>query len=284
MKLIPFESLTLQERGHARGGVFRCYDLLHGREGAPDNFYLSIGVLAGDFVSPRHRHNFDQVRFQLEGAYDFAADGVMRPGSLAYFPEGTRYGPQKTLDARTLTLVLQVGGASGNGYMSEKEFQRGLAELKTQGTFKDGVFTREKPGGGKLNQDAYEAVWEHVNGRELVYPKERYTHPVFMEPESFQWLASGAGLASKLLGVFNERGTRIALHRLDVGAKLRLEERSLWFLSSGRGDAGGKPLHKWATLQTEPGERPEIKASEPAELLQIALPRFEDAAAERAAA
>ncbi len=45
MHLITFESLTLQERGHARGGVFRYYELLHGREGSPDNFYLSIGVL-----------------------------------------------------------------------------------------------------------------------------------------------------------------------------------------------------------------------------------------------
>ena len=284
MKLIPFESLTLQERGHARGGVFRFYDLLHGHEGARDNFYLSIGVLRGDFVSPRHRHNFDQVRFQLEGAYDFASDGVMRPGSIAYFPEGTRYGPQKTVDAQTLTLVLQVGGASGNGYMSEKEFQKGLAELKNFGTFKDGVFTREKPGGGKTNQDAYEAVWEHVNKRELVYPNERYTHPVFMEPENFQWLPSASGTAIKPVGVFNERGTRIAFHRIDAGAKLRLEERSLWFVCSGSGDANGKPWRRWTTMQTEAGERPEIKAAERAEMLQIALPRFDDAAMERAAA
>ena len=62
MNPIAFGSLTLQERGHARGGTFRYYDLLHGSEGSPDNFYLSIGVLGGDFVSPRHRHNFDQVR------------------------------------------------------------------------------------------------------------------------------------------------------------------------------------------------------------------------------
>lgn len=284
MKLVPFESLTLQERGHARGGVFRFYDLLHGRAGAPDNFYLSIGVLAGDFVSPRHRHNFDQVRFQLEGAYDFAADGVMRPGAIAYFPEGTRYGPQKTVDAKTLTLVLQVGGASGNGYMSENEFQRGLAELKSQGTFKDGVFTREKPDGGRVNQDAYEAVWEHVNGRELVYPKERYTHAVFMEPESFQWIENGPGVATKLVGIFNERGTKIAFHRLEGGAKLRLEEKSLWFVASGSGEASGKAWRKWTTMQTEAAERPEIKAAERSEILQMALPRFEQAAAAKAAA
>ena len=116
-----------------------------------------------------------------------------------------------------------MGGASGNGYMSEREFQRGLAELKTLGSFKDGVFTREKPGGGKINQDAYEAVWEHVNQRELVYPKERYTRAVFMEPENFAWVPSGPGLATKLMGVFNERGTKIAFHRLDAGAKLKLD-------------------------------------------------------------
>jgi hypothetical protein len=284
MNLITFESLTLQERGHARGGIFRYYELLHGREGAPDNFYLSIGVLAGDFVSPRHRHNFDQVRFQLEGAYDFGADGVMHPGSIAYFPEGTRYGPQKTVDPKTLTLVLQMGGASGNGYMSEREFQRGLAELKTLGSFKDGVFTREKPGGGKINQDAYEAVWEHVNRRELIYPKERYTRAVFMEPENFAWVPSGPGLATKLMGVFNERGTKIAFHRLDAGAKFKLDEASLWFVWSGSGHAGDQAWRRWTTMRTEAGEHAEIEAAEPSQVLQMALPRLADAAVERAAA
>src|SRR6516162_575955 len=75
----------------------------------------------------------------------------MRPGSIAYFPEGTRYGPQKSIDSRTLTLVLQMGGPSGNGYMSEREFQRGLTELKAQGRFENGVFTRVEPDGGRIN-------------------------------------------------------------------------------------------------------------------------------------
>jgi hypothetical protein len=284
MNPITFESLTLQERGHARGGVFRYYELLHGREGSPDNFYLSIGVLGGDFVSPRHRHNFDQVRFQLEGACDFAADGVMRPGSIAYFPEGTRYGPQKTVDAKTLTLVLQTGGASGNGYMSEREFQRGLAELKTSGSFANGVFTREKPGGGKINQDAYEAVWEHVNKRTLVYPKERYARAVFMEPENFSWVPSGPGLATKLMGIFNERGTKIVFHRLDGGARLRLDERSLWFVWSGAGHADGQAWRRWTTMRSEAGEHPQIEAAEPSAILQIGLPLLAEPAAEHAAA
>ena len=64
---------------------------------------------------------------------------------------------------------------------------------------------REKPGGGKINQDAYEAVWEHVNGRDLVYPKERYSNAVFMTPSNFDWVQDGAGTATKLMGIFSER-------------------------------------------------------------------------------
>jgi hypothetical protein len=280
MKTIPFENLKLEERGHARGGVFRFYNVLSGREGTPNNFYLSLSVLGGDFLSPRHRHNFDQVRFQLEGDFDFAADGEMNPGSIAYFPEGTRYGPQKLLSDKSLTLVLQFGGASGNGYMSEEQFQKGLVELKSQGSFKDGVFTREKPGGGRINQDAYEAVWEHVNGRELKYPPERYSRAVFMEPENFEWVSSAPGTATKLMGLFSERGTRLAFHRIDAGARFALEDNALYFICSGKGEG----WQRWTTLHVDSGERAELRATERAEVLQMGLVRFPESVAQRQAA
>jgi hypothetical protein len=280
MRIIPFENLQLQERGHARGGVFRFYNVLSGHEDTPNNFYLSLSVLGGDFLSPRHRHNFDQVRFQLEGDFDFAADGKMRPGSIAYFPEGTRYGPQKASSEKSLTLVLQFGGASGNGYMSEEQFQKGLAELKSQGTFKDGVFTREKPGGGRVNQDAYEAVWEYVNGRELQYPAERYSRAVFMEPENFAWIPNGSGLSTKLMGVFSERGTKLAFHRIDAGARLSLEDNALYFVCSGKGEG----WQRWTTIHVDTGERAELKAVERAEVLQIGLTRFPESMQQRQAA
>jgi len=281
MNLVRFEELQLQERAHARGGVFRFYNLMSGEDGAPDNFFLSIGALSGDFLSPRHRHNFDQVRFQLEGAFDFAADGRMDPGSIAFFPEGTRYGPQKSLSPMSKTLVLQAGGASGNGYMSEAQFQQGLAELKSTGTFEGGVFTRRKPGGGKINQDAYEAVWEHVNGRELVYPAERYAKALFMNPAGFAWQPNGPGRQYKLLGTFNERGTALAFHRLEPGARLGLEQRSLYFVCDGAGEAAGQRWARWSTLRAGHSERPELRAAVPAEILQMSLARFEEPAAQR---
>jgi hypothetical protein len=281
MKIIRFEELQLQERAHARGGVFRYYDLMSGQSGAPDNFYLSMGVLSGDFLSPRHRHNFDQVRFQLEGSFDFSADGRMDPGSIAYFPEGTRYGPQKSLSEASKTLVLQNGGASGNGYMSEAQFQKGLAELQEHGTFQGGVFTRLKPTGGKINQDAYEAVWEHVNGRELVYPVERYAKAVFMNPAGFAWLPNGPGRQRKELGVFNERGSALSFERLEPGARLPLEQGSIYFVCEGAGESAGQRWARWSTLLAERGERPELRAAVASEILQMRLPRFEEAVAQR---
>ena len=285
MRVVNFESLKLQERAHARGGIFRYYELLSGSDGAPDNFYLQLSVLSGDFVSPRHRHNFDQVRFQLEGSFDFAADGRKDPGSIAYFPEGTRYGPQQALSPSSATLVLQFGGASGNGYMSEAQFQQGLAEMKQgPGTFANGIYTQEKPGGGKINQDAYEAVWEHVNGRDLAYPKERYSHAVFMEPANFDWLPGAPGLASKLMGVFSERGSRLHFHRMDAGSRMALEDGSLYFVCAGAGEVAGKHYSPRTTIHVEHGELADLRAADATEVLQIGLPRFATATAQRAAA
>ena len=42
--------------------------------------------LEGDFSSPRHRHNFDQFRFQIEGTMNFDRNGKMTAGRLGLFP------------------------------------------------------------------------------------------------------------------------------------------------------------------------------------------------------
>ncbi|HKF28874.1 MAG TPA: hypothetical protein VKB29_06580 [Candidatus Binataceae bacterium] len=51
--------------GHRSGGIdFKR--LIQGTPGALDNFELSLVRTAGDYYTPRHRHNFDQVRLCLE--------------------------------------------------------------------------------------------------------------------------------------------------------------------------------------------------------------------------
>jgi len=134
VRVVDVESIPMLARAHVRAGGFSSRRLLDGREGSPANFSLQLGLTPDSYFSPRHRHNFDQVRYQLEGEYDFSSDGVMKPGTVAYFPEGTYYGPQSS-SVRSLTLVLQFGGASGNGYMSPEQYDRAAAELRELGTF-----------------------------------------------------------------------------------------------------------------------------------------------------
>lgn len=272
--LVNVSDVPVVERQHARAGLFHSQSLLHGPEGTPENFYLQLSHLHNDFFSPRHRHNFDQVRVQLVGDASFTRDGVMKPGMVGYFPEGVYYGPQENA-GESKTLVLQFGGASGSGYISEERFQQGVEELKQFGTFEKGVFHRIKEDGGRKNQDAYEAVWEHIHGRRMEYPKSEHGEPVFMDPAAFEWQAEPgqAGVRRKLLGVFSARKLRISVLGLSAGASGALAANSIAFVLSGGGTAAGKEWRQHATLRT--GEMPEsLVASEPSEVLEIHIPHL----------
>src|SRR5258708_7806462 len=109
--------------------------------------------------------------------------------------------------------VGQVGGARGGGYLQPREVKAGMKELKKFGEFKDGVFHRRDGVPGKRNMDAYQAIWEHVHGREMTYPKGRYDAPIMMDAASYQWapIKGVAGAAEKLFGVFTERRTQARL-------------------------------------------------------------------------
>ena len=67
------------------GGTFHYRHLLNGTPGTISNFQFDIGQTEGAFASPRHRHNFDQFRFQLEGTMNFAATaGWVRARSVIF--------------------------------------------------------------------------------------------------------------------------------------------------------------------------------------------------------
>ncbi len=273
-QVINLDEVPVRERQHARAGMFRSQELLAGPEGSPENYFMQLSYTFNDFFSPRHRHNFDQVRVQLRGDADFARDGVMRPGTIGYFPEGVFYGPQ-TIAGESATLVLQFGGASGSGYISETRFQQGVEELKAFGTFDKGVFHRPKEGGGRKNQDAYEAVWEHINGRRLEYPRSEHSQPVFMHPDDFTWADEPGlpGVRRKLLGVFSARRLRISVLGLAPGASAPLAPNAIAFVLAGSGQADGAPWRAQATLRTG-DEGGNVTAGEAAEILEIHLPHL----------
>src|SRR2546430_17696575 len=60
---------------------------------------------------------------------------------LGYFPEGVMYGPQsQDPDKFSLALILQFGGTSGSGFLSQPEVDAAEGGLQKVGEFKKGGF------------------------------------------------------------------------------------------------------------------------------------------------
>jgi hypothetical protein len=277
MKLVQGDEVPLLRGLEYRGGMFHSRRVLEGEAGNIDNFQLSIGVSQGDFYSPRHHHNFEQIRVGLEGTLDFDRDGKMSPGVVGYFPEGVYYGPQsQDANAVASAAVLQFGGASGSGYLSNAEVRAGMEELKQHGEFKNGVYHRRVPFHGKKNADGYQAIWEHRHQRPMVYPAPRYTKPVFMSASHYEWVpVEGApGVFEKLLGVFTERRTQAGFLKLSPGASHTVKGRSVYLILSGNGDIDGEPMRKLTALYLAPGESATITAREQTELMHFGLPNL----------
>jgi hypothetical protein len=276
MQVIPIETRELTTGANQlRQGVIKAYRLVEGEPGL-GNFALRLVNIAGDFMSPRHRHNFDQIRMQLEGTYDYGPDGTFTPGSVGYFPEGVYYGPQ-TSSGDTWNLLLQFAGASRSGYTSEEEGNRAAAALKEKGTFEKGAYTFYREDGKKVNKDAYEAVWEHVHGRKLEYPKPRYEKPVFLRADRFDWRpAQGmAGVSRKLLGVFTECEASICLFRASAGATLSLSGRALYFVLHGRGQIGDAPVARHTSCYLTENETGALQVAEDLEVVRLGLPNLQ---------
>ncbi len=256
-----------------RGGTFHYRHLLNGTPATAGNFQFNIGQLEGDFSSPRHRHNFDQFRFQLEGTMNFDRNGKMAAGTFGYFPEGAFYGPQSS-DGRSTTAVLQFGSASGSGYLSREEVQAGTEELRKFGTFKDGIFRRNDDVEGRRNVDGYQAIWEHRHGTRMEYPKPRYRDPIMVDPDNYEWLAvpGTTGVAEKPLGTFTERQCAAALIKLARGATYRAGGRSVYLVLSGTGIAHEGPYRQYTAFQLDEGEHAVCVAREETELLRLVLP------------
>jgi hypothetical protein len=284
MKVVHADEVEWRRGLQHRGGTFHYQHLLEGEAGTPGNFHLGIGRQDGDFVSPRHRHNFDQFRFQLEGTMNFDRNGKMAAGTLGYFPEGAAYGPQSS-EGRSVTAVLQFGGASGSGYLSPGEVAAGTEALKRFGTFHDGIFRRNDDSEGRRNTDAYQAIWEHVYARRMEYPKPRYRDPIMVEPDNYAWLAVAGvpGASEKPLGTFTERRCGAALIRLARGTKHEVGPRSVYLVLSGSGRVNDRPFRRLTAFHLADGETAEVAAQEETEILRLVLPDLAGLPAQRAA-
>lgn len=265
-----------------RGGTIKFKTLLEGQEGTPSNYHFFLADTELSFKSPRHRHNFDQLRFSLAGSTNIGLKRNLEEGDLAYFPEGTYYGPQnqEEVGKDSLSMVIQFGGPSGNGCMSMRQLNDGLDMLKAEGQFEGGVFTRsfQEPEGRK-NQDAYEAIWENQSGRPVAYSKPRFMDAIHFREQNFAWqvLSENPGVATKHIGNFTERDVGVQFLRLDAGVSYTLpaqQQKQLVFIKSGTGKFGiSDEWFEHTAVDLAPGEFAEMIATMPTVAMILLLPR-----------
>jgi hypothetical protein len=258
-----------------RGGDIGFRDLMTGIEGSAGNYGLQMVHIEDEYHTPQHRHNFEQVRIMLEGSFGFGTGLVQQPGSVGYFCEGTHY-TQKG-EGRSTTLLLQIGGPSKQGFMSRAQLRAGIDQLSELGTFEDGIFTWHDEAGKKHNQDSYEAVWEHVHGRSMQYPKPQYLAPVLLEPSRFAWREQSDGVQRKHLGTFNEYGLQLSQLKLAAGVQIQMgahERVQLLFCASGEGNLASATYSRWSSAEIAKGETLSLLAGSASEFYVFGLPEL----------
>jgi hypothetical protein len=105
MKIVQGDAVEWRRALQHRGGTFHYRHLLDGTRATTGNFQFDIGQIEGDFASPRHRHNFDQFRSQLEGTMNFDRNGKM---GLFLFGSGIAHDSEY----RRWTAASRCGGGS----------------------------------------------------------------------------------------------------------------------------------------------------------------------------
>lgn len=265
--------------GSMREGVLELKFLLTGQDDSPNNYVLMMNRTgSGGWTTPRHRHNFDQVRFILKGTYPYAKGKVMPEGWVGYFPESVRYGPQERPEGLEM-LTCQLGGASGNGFLSVSRREEANESLKKKGDFKEGFFTYLDEHGKRHNQDGSEACFEEATGQKLVYANPRYEDLVLMDPSNYEWIPDTTpGVSTKWLGAFTERNMRIGFVRIEAGSTFLKDDQStieLMFLSKGKVAVDGREYELHSAFEFLPGDGPiQLNAVEPCEFLRIVHPKF----------
>lgn len=275
------EALTaaVGQVGSMREGKLVQRFLLSGEDDSPNNYLLNVGLTgAGGWGTPRHRHNFDQIRYVLKGRYPISPQKIMDEGSVAYFPESVHYGPQARPEGLEM-MVLQLGGASGSGFLSTPRREAANEALKAKGEFKNGIFTWFDENGQKHNMDGSAACFEEATGKKLVFAKPRYDDVILMDPDAYAWVkADAAGVYTKLLGTFTEREIRIRFIKIDAGATYNTGSRSaieVLFMSKGSINLDGKTYGDKTAIELLPEDAPaDITATEDALLFSVTLPRF----------
>jgi hypothetical protein len=284
MKVVPYDD-TGWVVDHPTGDLSFKH-LLGGEPGSADNFMYILARQDRDFRMPRHRHNFEQIRLPLHGSMNIGRGILLAEGDVGYFVEGLPYGPQDdplgaALPGERKQLVLQFGGASTYGFMSIEERRKARDELAKFGKW---IGPNYQAPGAKIEW-GLNAIWRHVYGVKLKYPKPRYKSVVIACPKRFNWITvpGAKGVERKYLGAFSERGVWTEFVRMRPGAQWTSTDaraRRLVAVLSGSGTADGQAADYLTTMQAEAGDTLRVAATQEMQMFLIGLPPIESPAIE----
>lgn len=281
IEVVGFDDVPWGPLGTHREYHIEIKTPVFGTEGTPDNFRVTFNRgLGGTEHQPRHRHNFDQIRMPLAGRVSIGPKRWIEAGQIGYFPEGLHYGPTEDhRDVGTSGFTLQFGGASGQGFISTAQMTAATRALEQLGTFEKGIFWRTGAGSKPKPQDAFEAMWEYVNGRKIVYPEPRYTDQIVMRPEHAAWLpVDGApGVSAKSLGDFTERHVSVTMMRVDAGGAGAIGPRAgtqVGMVLGGAGTIDGKAAVANTFVKIGRGEVANVTSEAGLDLVLFGLPIF----------
>jgi hypothetical protein len=223
----------------------------------------------GTFSAPRHKHNFDQIRYVVSGSPDFGHYQVASHGQSAFFPAGAAYGPETIEEAEILLIQW------GEHWMTRAEHDETYASMQQVGEFRDGYYVTVDAAGKEQRADGRNAVWETFNGRKLVYPTPRYPQPVIMEPEGFEWRPVSRGVSGKVMGRFTEDDVYVGNYRWDEGDGLLTmgpERTQLLWIIDGKLTVDGASYDRSTVIFSEFLETTRLAGAAGTEAVVFGLP------------
>jgi len=209
--IAPEAEVQVQSKGNdPRPGATRRQILVN--ELAPDGlnfvFYRST-YQAGDdaFVTPRHHHGFQQIRWTEQGEVNYAPGQSIREGDIAYFPRGAYYGPQEKEQGVAWLIQFGFHGEHMYGPAWWDSRKEAMDRLKAEGEFRDGYYVyTDSETGQEVRRDAADALhstqFEIHSGRPFSIPPEGYDAPILMHAKNFGAYEASPGVNIQPLGNF----------------------------------------------------------------------------------
>jgi quercetin dioxygenase-like cupin family protein len=250
--IAALDDIEWQRRGKHRGAGLKMKPLPFRGDGRGNNLALSLAEMEDGWFSPRHMHNFDQIRYVLAGETGFS-EWDLHTGECAYFPAGTYYGPQQQHGSAML-LTLQYPGADGQYYLTPEDVEKTVARLRAEDpAFGTGGKGRDKDG---RERDSYELMWETHQKMPVRYQDSSFDSPVLFDRNEPVTDEDFGGAEVILIGAVESNGLRVL--RVTSTDSLRIAPASptrteFWILEDGAVEADGHELRALSVIQLQAG-------------------------------